>query len=285
VIACVTSRARPRDAEKLRLNRNITSVRCKPMIDWKLVKKMTLWDYEELIKKMTEILSYSFIQEHYNHKMKEASNYSKELLGYDPKYEKHVSRISNTFTTLEVLKVDTYEDLINKIENKEKCEDFLRKTKLPFEELIFVLNHIFRWVFPRRIYLKELIDTENECHKIYIEKLRNHGIRFNLDLLENGRTRIGREKLSKDTSIPESIILDHVNRADMSRLPFSNRKTVKHLLAGGYGSITKLAKTDSNRIMEDMRSYFEGIGVKLSGFIDLEGIAQWVRTMPIVIQD
>lgn len=104
-------------------------------------------------------------------------------------------------------------------------------------------------------------------------------------LLEDGRTQISRERLSKDTEIPESIILDFVNLADMSRLPFSNRKTVKHLLAGGYGNIAKLAKTDSERIMEDMRSYFEGIGVKLSGFIDLKGIAQWARTIPIVIQD
>ncbi len=255
------------------------------MIDWKLVKKMTLWDYEELIKKMTEILSYTFIQEHYNHKTKEATNYSKKLLGYDPKHEKHVSRIANTFTILEALKVDTYEDLIHRIEDKEKCEDFLRKTKLPFEDLIFVLNHIFHWVFPHRLYLRELIDTENGCRKIGIEKLRNRGIRFNYDVLENGGTRIGREKLSKDTGIPESVILDFVNLADMSRLPYSNRKTVKHLLAGGYGSVAKLAQTDSVRIIEDMRSYFEGIGVKLSGFIDLEGIAQWARTIPVVVQD
>ena len=94
------------------------------------------------------------------------------------------------------------------------------QTKLPLKDLIFVLNHIFRWVFPHRLYLKELIDMENECHKIYIEKLRNNGIRFNLDLLENGRTLVGRKKISKDTGIPESIILDYVR----ARLPKQIRR-------------------------------------------------------------
>src|SRR4030042_1765303 len=151
------------------------------MVDWNLVKKMTLWDYEEIIKKIAEVFSYSFIQEHYNHTMKEATNYLEELLGYDVK---------------------------------------------------LVLNHIFRWVFPHRLYLRELINTENESHKIYIKKLRNRRIRFNLDILENGRTREGREKLSKEKGIPESFILGLVNLADLSRLPYTNRKTVKNLLAG-----------------------------------------------------
>jgi hypothetical protein len=255
------------------------------MIDWNLVKKMTLWDYEELIRKIAEVFSYSFIQEHYNHTMKEATYYLEELLGYDLKHGKHVSRIANMLAILDGLKVDNYADLIHRIDDEKKCEDFLRKTKLPFEDLILVLNHIFRWVFPRRLYLRELIDMENERHKIYIEKLRNRRIRFNLDILENGRTREGREKLSKDIGIPESFIFDLVNLADMSRLPYSNRKTVKHLLAGGYDSVAKLAQTDSEKMMEDMKSYFDRIDVKLSVFIDLKGIARWARTMPAVVED
>jgi hypothetical protein len=254
------------------------------MIDWGLVKKMTLWEYEELMKKMTEILSYSFLQEHYNHNMKEATIYLESLLGYDPKQDKHVIRLVKTFTALEGLRVDNYADLFQRIETEEKCEDFLRKTKLLFEELLLVLNHIYHWVFPRRLYLRELIDTENECNNIYIEKFKNRGIRFNLDILENGRTREGREKLFQDTGIPESFILYLVNLADMSRLPYSNRKTVKHLLAGGYDSVAKIGQTDPEIIVEDMKSYFERMGVKLTGFIDLKGIAQWARTIPVVVE-
>jgi hypothetical protein len=255
------------------------------MTDWGLVKKITLWDYEELIRELDVVFSYNFIQEHYNHNMKEATNYLEELLGYAAKHEKYASRVTKTFMILDDLKVNTYTDLINRIESREACENFLRKTKLPFEELILVLNHIFRWVLPHRIYLKQLIDLDDEYQISYIEKLRNLRIRYNLDILENGRTREGREKLSRDTGASEPFVLNLVNLADMSRLPYSNRKTVKHLLAGGYYRVAKLAQTDSKKIVDDMRSYFERIGVKTSGFIDLEGIAQWARTMPIVVED
>lgn len=255
------------------------------MIDWNLVKKITLWNYEELIKKVSMVFSYSFIQEYYDHDMRQATDYIKELLGYDPKFEKYVAKIANVFNSLNSLGVENYTDLIRKVENKEKCEDFLKKTELSFENLIFTINFIFRWVLPHNLYLRELIDIENESHKNYIEELRKRKIRFNMDILERGRIREDREKLAKETRIPKSFILHLVNLADVSRLPYSNRKTVKHLFAGGYDSLAKLAQTDSEKIMEDMKLYFNRIGVKLSGFIDLKGIAQWARTMPIIVEN
>lgn len=53
----------------------------------------------------------------------------------------------------------------------------------------------------------------------------------------------------------------------------------------GNGSVARLARTDSERIIEDMKSCFDRLGVRLSGFIDLKGIAQWAKTMPIVVED
>lgn len=255
------------------------------MIDWNLVKKMTLWDYEELIKKILDVFSYNFVQEYYNHNMSESIDYVRKLLGWNPKYSKHVSKTTDTLKSLVSLRVENYTDLILKVENKEKCEDFLRKAQLSFEDFISALNYVFRWVLPHKLYLRELIDTENEFHKNYIEELRKHRIRFNLDILECGRTREGREELAEETGIPKSFILDLVNLADMSRLPYSNRKTVKHLSAGGFDSVAKLAQADSEKISEVMKSYFDRMGVKLSGFIDLKGIAQWAKTIPAIVKD
>jgi len=255
------------------------------MIDWSLVKKMTLWDYEKLIQKITEVFSHNFIQDHYDHNMKEATVYLKNILGFDQRYSKYMSIMVNVFKNLDGFAVKNYSDLIHRVENKEKCEVFLRKTQLHFEDLITTLNYIFRWVLPHNLYLRELIDIENEAHRNYIEELRIRGIRFNLDILEHGRTRDGREKLSKETGIPELFIVDIVNLADMSRLPYSNRKTVKHLSAGGYDNMAKLAQTDSEKIVNDMKLYFTRMGVKLSGFIDLKGIAQWAKTVPIIIEN
>jgi hypothetical protein len=68
-------------------------------------------------------------------------------------------------------------------------------------------------------------------------------------------------------------------------MPYSNRKTVRHLLAGGYDRLAKLAQKDSEEIIEDMKLYFNRIGVKPSGLIDLKGIAQWAKTMPIIVEN
>ena len=97
-------------------------------MDWNLVKKMTLGNYEKLIKKISEVFSYSFVQSHYDHNMRDATDYVRTLLGYDVKYAKHISRMVNTFNSLNDWGVENYADLTSKVENKEKCENFLRKT-------------------------------------------------------------------------------------------------------------------------------------------------------------
>jgi len=254
-------------------------------IDWNVVKKMTLWSYEDLIEKILKVLSYNFIQEHYNHSMKEAKKYATRLLGYDPKYAEYISKLTDIFKKLESSKVKNYTELVHQVENREKCEEFLRKAKLPFKDLISVLNYIFRWVLPfRNVYLRQLIDINNETHKEYIEELRKLNIKFNLDILEYSRTIAGREKISKETGIPEAFILNLVNRADLTRLPYMSRKTVDHLFGGGYDNIDKIAQADTRKFREDMKSYFDRIGVKLSGFIELEGIVEWAKTIPKIVE-
>lgn len=254
-------------------------------LDWNIVKKITLWDYENLIKKILKVLSYNFIQEYYNHNMIKAGTYAKKLLDYNPKYEEYTNYMTDVFKKIESLKVENYIGLIHRVETKLKCEEFLRKAKLPFIDLISVLNYIFRWVLPfRNVYLRQLVDTSNEVHTEYIKRLKEHDIKMNLDILEHGRTREARRKLLKETGIPEDFILYIVNRADLTRLPYMNRKSVNHLCAGGYDSIDKLAQTESEKVMEDMKAYFDKIGVKLSGFIDLKGIAHLAKIIPKIVE-
>ena len=255
-------------------------------IDWFEVKRITLWSYEELVEELSKVLSYKFIQKHYNHSMKEATEYVNRLLGYDRKYEAKAKALMELFRKLDALKIKDYNGLLHEIENREKCAEFLGKTGLSFRELISALNYIFRWVLPFCLYLRESIDPNDETQKGYLEELKKIGIRFNLDALERGRTEENRKRISRETAIPEAFIRILVNRADMTRLPYSNRKTVRHLCAAGYDSIDKIVQTDPTRLMEDMKAYFNKIGVKLSrSFIDLEGIIQWAKTIPKIVQN
>ena len=255
-------------------------------IDWSEVKRITLWSYEELIEKLLKVLSYEFVQKYYNHSMREAAEYVGRLLGYDQKYHVKVSALTELFRKLDAAKIKNFEELLHEIENREKCSEFLGKTVLSFTELIFALNYIFRWVLPFCLYLRELIDPNDETQNGYLEELKKIGIRFNLDVLERGRTEEDRKRISREATIPEAFILILVNRADMTRLPYSNRKTVRHLGAAGYDSVDKIAQADLTRLMEDMRAYFNKIGIRLSrSFIDLEGIMRWAKAIPKIVQN
>ena len=48
-------------------------------IDWSQVKKSTLWHYEDLIKKLLEVLDYDFVREKYNHTMADAVIFSERI--------------------------------------------------------------------------------------------------------------------------------------------------------------------------------------------------------------
>ena len=253
-------------------------------IDWSEVKRITLWSYEELIEKLLRVLSYEFVQKHYDHSMREAAEYVGRLLGYDQKYYVKTNALTELFRKLDAVKIKNFEELLHEIENREKCEEFLGKTGLSFTKLICALNCIFRWILPFCLYLKELIDPNDEAQKGYLEELKKIGIRFNLDALERGRTEENRKRISRETAIPETFICILVNRADMTRLPYSNRKTVRHLCAAGYDSVDKIAQADLTHLMEDMKAYFNKIGIRLSrSFIDLEGIMRWTKAIPKIV--
>lgn len=254
-------------------------------IDWNIVKKMTLWKYEDLIKKLLKVLSYDFIQKHYNHNMKEAKGYVGRLLGYDQKYAEYIIKLTDVFDKLDRLKVQNYTELVQRVTDREKCERFLSHARLQFEEFISALNYIFRWVLPfRNVYLRQLVDTGNEVHKDHIERLREHDIKFNLDILEQGRTKEGRMKLSRETGIPEDFLSDLVNRADLTRLPYMNKQTVNHLCGAGYNTIDELARVDIGKLKNDMKSYFGKKGIRLGSFIDLTGLVEWARAVPKIVE-
>jgi len=255
------------------------------MIEWNLAKKMTLWHYEDLIMKMFRVLSYNFVKEYYNHNMKEARVYLKTLLGSYPKYKELVTTLTTTFEKIEASGIRSYSDLVHQVETREKCESFLKRSELAFTDLISALNYIFRWVLPfRNVYLKKLIDANNEIYKEYIEKLRERNIKFNLDLLEYGRTKKGRKKISLETGTPETFILNLTNKADLTRLPYMNWKTANHLCEAGYDSLSKLAEVSRERLEANMKTYFDRKGIKLGPFVDLKGLVVWAKCLPKIIE-
>lgn len=72
-------------------------------------------------------------------------------------------------------------------------------------------------------------------------------------------------------AIPEAFVGDLVNRAGMTRLPQSNRETVKRFCGAGYSSLNGTAQTDLRGLKRNLKLHFDRTGMKLSrSFIDLD---------------
>lgn len=260
-------------------------------IDWTQVKRKTLWHYEDLIKKMLNVLNYGFVQEYYNHTMTEAVTHSERIRqGYlqNGREAAFIGEITEHFRKLDVLGIRNYLDLVRQVNTKAKCEAFLRETGFSFNALIQVLNYLFRWVLPFKCPVKELVDTIAKADITYMEILKKHKIRSNLDVLENCRTKMSRAMFSRETGVAETFILELVHRADISRLAYVRGKTIKHLCGGGYNTLNKIADVDMKKMETDMTAYYATIGKSFSDFktvIPLDWMIGGARTLPRVVEE
>lgn len=259
-------------------------------IDWSKVKKETLWHYEDLIKKLLEVLNYGFVQKFYNQTMAEAVAYSESVRqGYlqGGREADFVREVAGHFQRLGRQGIKDYLDLLQQVDTKSKVEKFLDETGVSFDGLVQVWNYLFRWVLPFKCPVKELLDTFESVDNSYIESLKKNKIRSNLEVLEKFRTKRGREEFSKETGVPEMFLIELVHRADLSRLAYVRGKTIKHLCGGGYDRLDKLASTDLERMEADMSTYYISLGKRFSDFkavIPLDWMIGGARVLPRVVE-
>ena len=177
-------------------------------INWKLVKQKTLWDYDDLVGKLLEVLAYDLVKEHYNHTMGEAIDFAAKVQdGYLRGRSEALSiqMISANLQKLNDLEISGYLDLVRRVESKEKCKDFVAQTGFSFEDLIQVLNYLFRLVLPFKFPLRELFDLAGEQQNSYYEITKREKLRSNLELLEKGRTTSGRTELCASIGYPRDL--------------------------------------------------------------------------------
>ena len=259
-------------------------------IDWTIVKKKTLWQYEQLTAKLLAVLGYDFVREHYGHTMAGARAYAGRLQqGYGQGGQEvgFIDAVREEYAMLDALGVRDYADLVNRVAAKADCERFVRETGFPFESLVEVLDFLFRWVLPFKIPLKELLDTMPEPKPAEVEMLKKHKIRSNLDVLEKFRSVEGRREFSAKTGVREAQILALAHRADLSRLAYVRGRTIQHLCGGGYDTLEKLANAEPEKITADMTAYYRSIGKDFADFqavIPLDWMTGGASVLPVIIE-
>jgi hypothetical protein len=96
-------------------------------IHWDMVKKKTLWQYEELIEKLLEVLEYNFVQEYYNHDMQAAEIYSEKIRQHflqNGREATFLREITRQLGKLGDLGIRDYHDLVQRVDSRAKCEAF-----------------------------------------------------------------------------------------------------------------------------------------------------------------
>jgi hypothetical protein len=261
-------------------------------INWSSVKKQALWSYEDLLGRLQSTLAYNFVQEYYNHTMEQARSYARRIRsGYLQDQGDKTAYVDNMVANLEKLEaqnIGTYSELIHQVATRGLCIAFLERTDYSFDQLIQTLNYLFRWVLPFKTPVREYLDADREMESKHLEVLKKQKLASNLDLLEAGRTRAGREHLSSATGIPVAIVTALVHRADISRLAYVRGKTVMHLCAGGYDTLEKLAAARLAEIEQKMEAHYRMLGKSSADFrsvIPLSWMTGGAKILPRVVKD
>jgi hypothetical protein len=135
--------------------------------------------------------------------------------------------------------------------------------------------------------VREFINVKNSAQMAYLEILKREKLGTNLDMLERGRIQAGRNRLVKDTGIPEAFIIELVHKADISRLAYVRGKTVLHLCGGGYDTLEKIAGANVAEMEKRMDAYYRTLGKSLADFkavIPLAWVIGGAQMLPKIVK-
>ncbi len=118
-----------------------------------------------------------------------------------------------------------------------------------------------------------------------LKQLGALGVRTNLQLLQQGITPAGRRLLAGMSGIPVQVILELVNRADFSRLPWASKATISNIIGAGYGSIEKLVNANPEWLYADFFAYGKSIGKNLKLGNEIENSYRIAKIVPVLVEE
>ena len=258
--------------------------------DWTYVNKTSLWNYDELLKKLNDVLTYPVIRQAYNMDMSLAAAFCQHLFhGNNIEADGYPAQILATMTQLELVGVVNWSDLLCRISCRDDCMVFIGDNNLQFEELINILNYLLRWGFPLQIATRELLDHHNSLEMSYYEVLKQHKLMNNFDVLEQGQTGKGRSNLAEQTGLPQAFITSLAHRADIVRLPQVRRKTLLPVCGAKYDSLNKIACADLAEMESGLDAFFRSsMGkswIDYRSLIVLKEMVTTARVLPVIMEE
>jgi hypothetical protein len=256
-------------------------------VNWIEIQKTLspIKDFEEFCRQWLESFSYPFVREIFNISLPDLSDYTRHLLGEDPKkrYADYATWLLRIIDELQHAGVQDVLELLKGTETRLKFEQFAEQKEIPAEEIAGLLKYLFYWFIPRKKRLEESVRSDPIISDA-VKVLHSMGVRFNLDMLQQGYTAAGRKALADSSKLPETIILELVNRADLSRMPWASKATISNIVGAGYGSIANLANADPEKLYQDFFDYGRAIGKNLKLGNEIEGSYRIAKIVPAIVQ-
>jgi hypothetical protein len=242
-------------------------------------------DFAEFCRQWQESFSYPFVHDIFNISLPDLSIYTRHLLGEDPKkrYDDYAAWLLRIIYELHHAGVQDVLDLLKNTETRQKFEQFAEQKEIPAEEIAGLLKYLFYWFIPRKKRLEESVRSDLKISDA-VKVLHSMGVRFNLDMLQQGYTAAGRKALADSSNLPVTIILELVNRADLSRMPWASKATISNIVGAGYGSVAQLANANPEKLYQDFFNYGKAIGKNLKLGNEIENSYRIARIVPVIVQ-
>ena len=258
--------------------------------NWDYVKKTTLWNYEDLIKKIRFVTSFPTLWKAYNTNLTQAIVFARNMFPENNiEAGEYPARVISTIEKLKSGLVIDWGHLLENISSRSDCKKFIAEHNLHFEEFIDVLNYLLRWAFPFQTSSRELLDHGSLQEMTWYEDLKKHKLSTSFELLERGHTSAGRIDLANLTKLPLDFVTRLVHRADIARLPFVRRKTILPACGAGYDTLAKIAAADVVNMDSDMQAYFRHKEGKpwenYKSVIVLKMMISGAQTLPIIMEE
>jgi hypothetical protein len=242
-------------------------------------------DYEDLCQRFRKSFAYSFVRQTFNFTMLELVNYTRLGVGGDPRgrYTEYTSRLIEILTKLHQAGVLNILDLTARVETRERLKIFAEQSGIYAHDIVAVLKYLVYWLIPMEKYLSGLV--RNPYIGDALKVLGGLGVRTNLELLQRGITTAGRKALAEASGLPETVILELVNLADFSRMPWASKATISNIMGAGYGSLSQLANANPEQLYADFFRYGKTIGKNLKLGNEIENSHRIAKIVPVLLQE
>lgn len=242
-------------------------------------------DYEDLCQRYQASFAYPFVRDTFNFTMPKLVSYTQQMLGEDTRgrYSEYSSLLVRILTELYRTGIGRLLDLVEKVDTRGKLEFFTEQSGILAQEIVAVQKFLVYWLIPMEKYLSGLV-RDDPITSDALKVLRGIGIRTNLQLLQQGLTAEDRQVLADSSGLPEAVIVEWVNRADFSRMPWASKATLSNIMGAGYGSLAQLASANPEQLYADFFNYGKKIGKNLKFGNEIESSYRISKIVPVLVQ-